>query len=254
MGKSGGFGNNLKATENNLKEKDLEKPIEDPIYNIEDDEDDDPWGINYAQASNYIIEDEEGEENPDDSANDSISSPFLSMLRVLLAPVEGWKVIRRKKLSVERAQAECFYPLLAILAVSNFISYVYVPRITLSQIIVAGVVDFVSFFFGYFCIMIFLKTILPSVNRKVIDSEFGKVFVVISLSSLALFWLITNLLPMIWAILIFLPLWTIYIICRGIRFFNIPERGTLRFTVFVTSSIIGFPYGIYFLLGYLMPQ
>lgn len=75
-------------------------------------------------------------------------SPFLLMLKVLLNPVEGWKSVRRDNITSDQAQRGCFYPLLAILAVSKFAELFYNTRIGLQDVFVEAVGIFVSFFSG----------------------------------------------------------------------------------------------------------
>lgn len=228
---------------------------EEPETNYDNEDENDDWGYNYAQADHYIPEDEDVSDPNDHGGSSSPqTAPFLLLLKILLRPVEGWKSLRRSHYTQEKVQAECFYPLLALLACANFILLVYSQKITISQIIVKGVISFVSFFFGYYCILIFLQMVLPSSSRENFKNEFGKVFIIMSLSSLALFGIFLELLPFLWPVLIFLPLWTIYSMCRGIRFFKIPSGNLLRFTVFVCGSVISFPYLIDILLGYILPR
>lgn len=232
----------------------MEEREDDNLYELPEEEDeDDKWGLNYAQASHYVVEDDD-EESEDDNLKEKRIAPFLIMLKILFSPVEGWKSLRRAKISVEKAQSECFYPLLAILGASSFILFAYIPNITFTQVVVRGFISFLSFFFGYFCVVILLKLILPKYNRHVFETEYGKVFLIMSLSTLSLFAILTELLPMLWAILIFLPVWTIYSMCKGMKFFKLPDRGTLRFTVFVCCSVIIVPYAIDIFLEIILPK
>lgn len=212
-------------------------------YNLENDENDPQSNLlNEVQDSGDYSEKAEDKK-----------SPFLLMLNVLFNPVEGWKKMRREKLKPEKFQSDCFYPLLALLAVSKFSALFYSPKISVSSMIVDGVVAFVSFFFGYFCILVLVKALLNKKASSVFETDFGKNFVILSLSTLSLFSIFTDLLPMLWPILIFLPLWTIYIICKGIRFFRLSENGSVRQTVIICSSIVGIPYLISWLLGMILP-
>ena len=212
----------------------------------------------------YILPDGEddgydGDDDNDDEEEDGMlsssnkKSSFLLLYKILLHPVEGWKALRRSNKKPEQLQSECFYPLLALLAICKFADLFYSPRTSLSEILVEAVIAFVSFFFGYFCILLILKSILPYKIGLQFQENFGKSFVIISLSSLCMFGIFIELLPMLWPILIFLPLWTIYIICKGIKFFKLPERGILRFTVILCLTIIGVPLLIDNLLDMVLP-
>lgn len=186
----------------------------------------------------YVLEDSE-ETSPGQPGNRK--SPFLLMLEILFNPVVGWKSLRRAKITAETIQSECFYPLLAILAVSEFAQLFYSSSVTLSEVLIDAVVSFVSFFAGYYCIMLALELFLPKEAKVRFNTEFGKVFVLTALSTLCLFFIAIELLPILWSLLIFLPLWTVYVICRGVRFFIFPENCKLRSTIILCLLTIGVP-------------
>lgn len=186
----------------------------------------------------YVLEDSE-ETSPGQPGNRK--SPFLLMLEILFNPVVGWKSLRRAKITAETMQSECFYPLLAILAVSEFAQLFYSSSVTLSEVLIDAVVSFVSFFAGYYCIMLALELFLPKEAKVRFNTEFGKVFVLTALSTLCLFFIAIELLPILWSLLIFLPLWTVYVICRGVRFFIFPENCKLRCTIILCLLTIGVP-------------
>lgn len=220
---------------------------------IEEEEykDPDKSGPNFSQVDSDS-EEYNLEGNADDNSKDCKTSSFPLMLKTLINPIEGWKSVRRCHLSPEKAQQGCFYPLLAIFAVSKFIVMTYNSTIKLSQAIVDAVSAFASFFFGYFCIIMFLKALLPKESGKIFDTDFGKVFIILSLSTLCLFYALAEIFPMLWAILIFLPLWTIYIICRGSRFLRFPESNKIVCTAIVCISIIVIPMAISWLSGIIL--
>ncbi|MCH5238116.1 MAG: hypothetical protein J1E95_10020 [Muribaculaceae bacterium] len=215
------------------------------IYREENDPDDTPE--NYSSETNQ--KDEEINENPG-----KCKYPFRLMLKVMFAPVQGWKTLRREAATPEFFQTGCFYPLLALLALSQFADFFYSSRITLSSVITAGVIAFVSYFFGYFSVLSFLRIVFPKEIGEYFENNYGKVYIMLSMSTLVLFSIFTNLLPMLWPVLIFLPLWTIYIMYRGIRFFKLPESYTLKFTIFSCVSVIGFPLLIDWALNALLPN
>lgn len=215
---------------------------EDNIYVFVDDEDDeeedpdlDDSSMNYSQM---VINNEEFETLQEDSKG---VSTFILLLELLANPIEGWKKIRRKRISVDNTQQNCFYPLLAIMSISHFATLFYSSRVELSQIVIEAFISFVGYFAGYFCIILLLKLLLPKDASKSVDTDFGKVFVIFNLSSLCLFFTAMELLPMLWPVLIFLPLWTVYVICRGTRFFRFPENKTIVCIGLMCLLIIGVP-------------
>lgn len=203
----------------------------------------DKSGPNYSQAERVADDTKASGDGKRDK------SAFLMMLKVLFNPIEGWKSIRRYKLTAEECQRGCYYPLLAFLAISKFAAFIHTPRVALNEVVVDAVTAFVSFFFGYFCIMILLNILMPERVKESVKSEFGKVFVITSLSTLCLFFSVLDIFPMLWAVLIFLPLWTIYVICRGVRFFKFPDNKQISCTAIICLLIVGVPCVLDWLLA-----
>lgn len=223
---------------------------EDIFYSLEDSEKDpDQSPYNYALSPDN---DETREEEGEETVSKKIS-PWKLLFGVMFNPVEGWKRIRRQKIAAEGIQAGCFYPLLALLALSKFSDYFYSVNVSLKMVISQSVVAFVSYFFGYFTILFLLSILLPKSVSDNFDKDFGKSYILIGLSTLVLFSFITNLLPMLWPVLIFLPLWTLYLLYQGSRFFKLAEPQVLKFLVVVGCSVVGVPIFIDWGLNELMP-
>lgn len=178
---------------------------------------------------------------------------FGLLFRIMFNPVEGWKQLRRSHVTIDKIQSGCFYPILAFLAISVFADYFYSVNIGLSQLVTEAVVTFVAFFFGYFCIQMVLSWILPKDMALKFEEPFGKEYLSISLSTLALFSIITNLLPMLWPILIFLPIWSLYLMFKGIRFFHFEPNQEMKFFVLSGASVIGVPLLIEWALNTILP-
>lgn len=222
----------------------------DNIYVLpEEDPDDSP--LNFA-AYNHEESNEDEKENENPLLEQKVSS-FGLLFKIMFNPVEGWKTFRRSGIKNETFQAGCFYPLLAILALSKFADYFYSVDVSLSGLVTGAVIVFVSFFFGYFGVLMLLSAILPKDQAKVFDEKFGKEYISVAMSTLALFSIFTEILPMLWPILIFLPIWTLYLMFKGVRFFKFPEKVEMKFYVLASIAVIGIPLAIDWLLNAIMP-
>lgn len=251
----------MEEKENNSPDDGLDDNLY--IYQEEEDEgDDDVLDSSSLNYSHIVREGELDTENDNSSYNiedlhdDKSTHPniFLMMLKVLSNPLEGWKALRRHKITSEETQRTCFYPLVALVALSNFAQLLYSPRTTVSEVLMEALTSFIGFFAGYFCIIILLKIFFPKTVNKQIETEFGKVFILISLSTLCLFSILIELFPMLWAILIFLPLWTVYSICRGVRFFDFPDNRSITCTGLLCILTVGVPYLIDWGLSEVLPK
>ena len=221
----------------------------DKLYILkEEDQEIDKSPLNYAAFEERPEEEQEEENNSKQSA-----SPIKLLFHIMFNPVEGWKLLRRSQLSVESLQSSCFYPLLAILAISKFAEYLYSVNVNLSQVITEAIVAFVAYFFGYFCTLMTLPIFISKEAAEKLEDKFGRQYMIIALSTLVLFSIFTNLLPMIWPILIFLPIWTLYLMFKGVRFFKLSEKEEMKFFVISAVMIIGYPLLIEWGLNTVMP-
>lgn len=223
----------------------------DNLYILEEEENKDIEDSprNFAAYS----EEEIKEEKEDVESIEKDVSPFGLLLKIMFNPVEGWKTLRRVKISVASLQSGCFYPLLALLAVSEFADFLYSVNVNLSEVITKAVIAFVAYFFGYFCVQMVVSWLLPKEMALQFEEKFGKEYTIVSLSTLALFSIITNLLPMLWPILIFLPIWTLYLMFKGVRFFKFPMQKEMRFFVIAGASVLGMPFLIDWVLTNVLP-
>ncbi len=171
---------------------------------------------------------------------------FFSSLRIfgliLISPLEGWKAVRRHNISFNSWAQSCFYPLIAFSAVSIFFTKFYNPYSSIEELLIPAVARFISYFFGYFLISLLCQIFLPHSSKILTDSNFGKIFMMTILSSLASFAALISLLPMLEPVLVFLPLWSTYLIYKGVRFLKLPEQHQAWTVIILSIFLIGVPY------------
>lgn len=178
--------------------------------------------------------------------------PLALLLYMMTNPVEGWKRIRRADLSPEDTAAKCFYPLTAMASLSVFAELLYGTLTGFTSALIKALLVFISFFFGYFLVKIMTKIFTPKSCHKATESDFGKEYIMYLLSTLTIFYTVGSLLPMIDSLLVFLPLWTIYLATKGIRFFKFSDSHTTLITVLLCCYIILAPVAIYSLFADMM--
>lgn len=196
-------------------------------------------------------EEEDEEEDYEDNSGQN-RNPVIMMLRTLLTPIEGWKAIRRSKITPESFAAGCFYPLIAFASVSEFCGLIYGEDISVSTLLVKALLVFLAFFLGYFGTLVVGRLLIPEGNR-ILDEKFGKVFVMNVISTLAVFFILLMALPMLEPILVFLPLWTIYVICRGTRFLRFREGKEASSTCILCFLVIGMPLFMGWIFSEIIP-
>lgn len=196
-----------------------------PLYSI-DDSVIPPHDINKDDDDDLDDLDDIEIENDDTEADAEIPSgpsPLGIMFKTMFTPVEGWKALRRAHFTAESFASGCFYPLVGLAALSEGAAMFYEADFSVAQWGMRAIVTFVTFFFGYFTILLFGAFMLPKRSRPILKKEVGKQFVMLSLSTLALFLTSINLVPMLEPVLVFLPLWTIYLVIKGIRLMRVPH-------------------------------
>ncbi|MDE7421606.1 MAG: hypothetical protein K2N35_15550 [Muribaculaceae bacterium] len=188
-----------------------------------------------------------------DQSNESISekikndnkkrhSPFLLLLGILMTGTAGWKDLRRSRLKPEQTAAGCFYPLIALTSICRFSDWFYLPEFNLSTTLITATSVFVSFFFSYFAVPVVCRWTFPMAAKSKTETPFFKMIVQYSLSSLALFWIPSEIMPVLETLTVFLPIWTAFIITRGIRFLRLPENSVNRCMAIIVLTVIVMPY------------
>lgn len=199
---------------------------------------------------NYNLEEEEVETGP---APRRPRHPMLMLLRMFVSPVKAWKELRNS-MTPDVFASGCFYPLVALATASTFMRLVYNPELKLSEEIIHAVVVFVSFFLGYFCVFFLCRLILPEDARERIDTPFGRVYLMAGMSTLAIFFTLGQFLPDLDALLVFLPLFTIYISARGAKYLRLKRAGE-NITGWIAALLeIFVPYAIYELFPLIIPN
>lgn len=209
------------------------------VYTEEEDSAPEPLdnsGPNYSQAE---YEEETGHHEPGKPLKKT--APILNMLKIMVNPVEGWKNVRRIKDNPESIMRGCFLPAIALLFLSRFAKLLYGTDSALTTLTVEAASSAMAMFFSYFCLVICARHFSPGYFGNPVSSAFGKSFLLYSLSSLCLFFALPEVLPMLWAILIFLPLWTAYCVFKGARFFRFPRQKESVCTFVLAVAIIAMP-------------
>jgi len=238
--------------------------IDRPLYSIEDDTplyklEDDPIPVSDDSVDSADtdmlydeddMKDDEGyaddkEENDVEDADETsvtkTLSPLSILLRTMFTPVEGWKALKRARFKTDAFASRCFYPLIGICAVSEIVSMFYEANVTFGDWAKNGLCTFMTFFFGYFTVILFGGAVLPAKSREVLKKDIGKQFVMLAMSTLAFFWTLIRLMPMFEPVLVFLPLWTIYLVHKGVRILRVPKDVENSTTGLLCMLIIGVP-------------
>ena len=236
--------------------------MEENFYNLEDEENI-TSSLNADGALDVDIE-KEGEleeedleeaawagEQPERSTKNK--SLIFLLAEGILAPVEGFKKIKRSDISAEKFAMDCFYPLIALASVSNFASLFYTEDSTIVSCLITGIITFITFFFGYFTVLLCSKWLLDPDTRERLSTNYAKNFIMGCTCSLIICYTIYNLFPMLGPVMSLMPIWTIYLVNRGAVFLGKNNICSIRTKIILSFLIIFAPITWNWLFGEILP-
>lgn len=219
---------------------------DNPEYVIDDEDDDEDIDDEDEEELDDVNVDEPGAESPTRSKRSP--SPISVLFKTMATPVEGWKSLKRSKFSTDRFFSACFIPFASLAALSEFASFFYEANCSWGDVSLSALLVFISFVFGYFSLIPIAQILLPRRVKKVASLDVGKQYAMLGMSTLALFYALYNLLPMFGPVLVFLPLWTIYILYKGVKILRVPADLYIRTGVTYSIMTIGAPSLWFYLL------
>lgn len=213
--------------------------IEGPLYEMDEE----------TETGVYALPDEEdmpenismSVKKADETELKKTSSPIAVMFKTMFTPVEGWKALKRAKFQPDKVMGSLLSTCVALASVSEFMAFIYEANVTLTEVLVRAVVTFIAFFFSYYSVLAAAGILLGENVRKTLNSPFGKNFIMTSMATLPVFYALYRLLPILGPVLVFLPLWTIYMVFRGVRFLRLPKEKDNVATVLLCALEIGMP-------------
>lgn len=179
--------------------------------------------------------------------------PIWRFLYLLVAPISGWKRIKNAGYSPDYYARNLFFPLLALMALLQFLSLIYNSEATLARTLQVAICLFVAGFAGYYSVIVLARTFLPIEARVKMESRFGKIYVMTCLSTLILCMIVFESIPGIGTIFIVAPIYCTYLMVKGIRFLRVPENEITPVTILLLLLILGAPMAIFLMLELLMP-
>lgn len=223
------------------------KSTDDIFYSFEDEEDDAFPERGDAEADNGEPKGEPEEVKPS-------RSPWKLFLKVLMNPVEGWKELKRSKVTAAQFGWKFFYPILLIAALSYIAMPVYGIEFSAARIVSDIVITFMSLLLSNFIAALCCEWFGGKGMRKQMRTDFGRNFIMTIIGSAAIVVILWQWLPMMSPIISFLPLYSIYLIVRGVKYLRIPTNRTNAMIMMFAALCIGLPLLLYTLFSALLPE
>ena len=192
----------------------------------------------------YVIEDDEKPVN--------IYTMWSIVPRIMVMPGPGWKRLWNHGPLPEVAGVRFLLPLSILSGASEFFVYLYQVQLVLADVLVSAVIQFCSFFLGYFLSLLLMKLAMPKDSKEFVDSHYAKLMVMTGIGTLALFHIIFMALPMFDFIIEFFPLWTVYILYEGMRQKHVSQSMQLYATGALCVIVICAPFLVEWILTLFM--
>lgn len=182
------------------------------------------------------------------------ASAWKCFLKLFYSPTAAWHKIALTGLNSDLVARTVLYPLIALSSALEFLRIIYNTHATVAPVLQTAVITFISWFAGYFCVVLAAQNICGATVKKVIDSACGKTFVMMCMATLVVFYIIYELIPILEPLIVFTPLYTIFLITKGVAISGIEEDKTLKVSAWFAVLIIGIPIVIQQIFETIMPQ
>lgn len=191
-----------------------------------------------------------GQEDYSGESKPNCTKMFVTLL---LSPTNGWRKLRNSGVSPADFEQQLFYPILALIAICQFIILFYVPTTPIALVLQKAIVSFVSLFASYFAVLAAAHVVLPPKAAEKASTKFFRVYVAASISCLAFGFMLSLLAPQM-AVIFWLGLiYTLYIVCRGVKYLHVPNNERTATNVVCCFMICGFPMVIYAVFYLMLP-
>lgn len=160
--------------------------------------------------------------------------------RILVMPAAGWEKAKHNGPSPEIATIRFLLPVCLLAGASVFLSMLYPGHNNFTTTLVEAVVALCSFFIGFYVALVLSKLFLPKEARALPSSNYGKLMTMTGVSTLALFFILGQAFPMFDFIIEFFPLWTIFLLYKGMRIADVhTDKSAYAMGVFCIATICG---------------
>ncbi len=199
-----------------------------------------------------MVQSKSDSDKPQKSPNRTAWADFLALF---ISPDSAWLRIFTSGRSADDTARRVFYPLVALSAALQFCSLIYNPGAPLSSVIQQAIVVFIAWFIGYFGVVTIVSNAIFGEESKELGSSVnGKKLIMLSMSSLTVFYIFGEVLPLLDPILTFAPIYSIFLVSRGVKVIGVPTSQRTRISVFYSVLIIGIPLLLRWLFESLLPD
>ena len=166
-------------------------------------------------------------------------NPLWLFVKLICGPVEGWKAIRRAKLSARAFEFGCFFPWILAAGLSSIADFMHNSAATTASVLTKGITTAVAYILTYYGTAILCEIMLPQKVCKALRTSFGSIFIMAAILPLVLARIIGAWMPILVPALFFMPIYSIYLVVKGVKFLRIPTDTHNKTIAWVSIASIG---------------
>ncbi len=175
---------------------------------------------------------------------------FKNIIQLIISPDNGWDDIKRTSVPA-RAVLGAIWSI-GIATLSPWIKLLYSSDISWLRLIQESIIIGVSYGLAYFLAGILMNTWIPMINGGEDSKDRITIFNSYIISTLLVQVLITNVLPLSFAILSIWPIYVAVIIWRGMKYMEIEEKDAGKFITASIVALIGPAFLLYRLFYFIL--
>lgn len=177
---------------------------------------------------------------------------FKNASYVVCFPRNGWKAVGHSSVQWRDVQSRVLYPMLAVLALSAFMSLAYDARATLVGCIMAAVIDFAKYFFAFFIASYVATGYFPAVVKSKQMANRVNVVILYCMAMMVALNIIDNLLPASFPYLKILYFYVFFMAWKADNYLEIADDGNKKILIVIAAMVLVLPLAIGYLLGLIM--
>ncbi len=161
-----------------------------------------------------------------------------NIIQLILSPAHGWEEISYEGDSAERLAARGMYPLMAIVAVSEFAQGIYAKTIELGALLQSAIAQFCSLLAAYYIGVALFDVFIGRMSTSEVSANKIRTIAIYTVSLLSLIQIIENLVPIEIIILRFLPAFVAIVLWRAKAYLSISKEKEGIYILFAISALI----------------
>lgn len=175
-----------------------------------------------------------------------------SIVYVACFPRNGWAEVARSNVRWRDVQSKVLYPMMAVVALSAFMSLVYDAEATLTGCIQTAIIEFVKYFFTVMIAGYVLTGFFPTVVSDRRSADRVNVVVQYCMAVIIALNIVDNLLPVSFPYLKILYLYIFFVAWKADGYLEIKNEKDKKFLIIVAAMILLIPLAISFCLEWIL--